>query len=54
MIPPSSTTEISVESVKKENEVETTEQPPSPASTTSQESKVLRERDFLFSPLSLF
>ncbi|XP_054241003.1 SH3 and cysteine-rich domain-containing protein isoform X2 [Indicator indicator] len=37
MIPPSSTTEVSVDSVEKENEVE---QPPSPASTTSQESKL--------------
>lgn len=54
MIPPSSTTEVSVDSVEK-NEVESTEQPPSPASTTSQESKVLRERDGFFSPpLSLF
>ncbi|NXH91927.1 STAC protein, partial [Edolisoma coerulescens] len=40
MIPPSSTTEVSVDSVEKENEVESTEQPPSPASTTSQESKL--------------
>ncbi|NWT89886.1 STAC protein, partial [Lanius ludovicianus] len=40
MIPPSSTTEVSVDSVEKENEVENTEQPPSPASTTSQESKL--------------
>ncbi|RMC05383.1 hypothetical protein DUI87_18573 [Hirundo rustica rustica] len=39
MIPPSSATEVSVDSVEKENEVESTEQPPSPASTTSQESK---------------
>ncbi|NWV55180.1 STAC protein, partial [Daphoenositta chrysoptera] len=40
MIPPSSTAEVSVDSVEKENEVESTEQPPSPASTTSQESKL--------------
>ncbi|NWW68256.1 STAC protein, partial [Ifrita kowaldi] len=40
MIPPSSTTEVSVDSVEKENEVESAEQPPSPASTTSQESKL--------------
>ncbi|NXE32965.1 STAC protein, partial [Ptilorrhoa leucosticta] len=40
MIPPSSTTEVSGDSVEKENEVESTEQPPSPASTTSQESKL--------------
>ncbi|NXB20013.1 STAC protein, partial [Rhagologus leucostigma] len=40
MIPPSSTTEVSVDSMEKENEVESTEQPPSPASTTSQESKL--------------
>ncbi|NXI85070.1 STAC protein, partial [Rhipidura dahli] len=40
MIPPSSTTEVSVDSVEKDNEVESTEQPPSPASTTSQESKL--------------
>lgn len=53
MIPPSSTTEVSVDSVEKENEVESTEQPPSPASTTSQESKVLRERDLFFFPLFL-
>lgn len=47
MIPPSSTTEVSVDSVEKENEVESTEQPPSPASTTSQESKVLKEQDLV-------
>lgn len=47
MIPPSSTTEVSVDGVEKENEVE---QPPSPASTTSQESKVgtQRLRSFFF------
>ncbi|KAJ7404949.1 hypothetical protein BTVI_70652 [Pitangus sulphuratus] len=39
MIPPSSMTEDSVDSGEKENEVESPEQPPSPASTTSQESK---------------
>lgn len=54
MIPPSSTTEVSVDSVEKENEVESTEQPPSPASTTSQESKVHRERDIFFLPFSFF
>ncbi|XP_032915082.1 SH3 and cysteine-rich domain-containing protein isoform X1 [Catharus ustulatus] len=54
MIPPSSTTEVSVESVKKENEVESTEQPPSPASTTSQESKLQKlKRSLSFKTKSL-
>lgn len=49
MIPPSSMTEVSVDSMDKEKEVESTEQPPSPASTNSQESKVLEELDVFFS-----
>lgn len=53
MIPPSSMTEVSVDSVEKENEVESTEQPPSPASTTSQESKVLRSLISFFSCTAL-
>lgn len=54
MIPPSSMTEVSVDSMDKEKEVESTEQPPSPASTTSQESKVLEELDVFFSFLFFF
>ncbi|NXJ84600.1 STAC protein, partial [Trogon melanurus] len=51
MIPPSSTTEVSVDSVEKENEVE---QPPSPASTTSQESKLQKlKRSLSFKTKSL-
>ncbi|KAM6411986.1 SH3 and cysteine-rich domain-containing protein [Pluvialis apricaria] len=54
MIPPSSTTEVSVDSVEKENEVESTEQPPSPASTTSQESKLQKlKRSLSFKTKSL-
>ncbi|NXL12904.1 STAC protein, partial [Setophaga kirtlandii] len=54
MIPPSSTTEVSVDSVEKENEVENTEQPPSPASTTSQESKLQKlKRSLSFKTKSL-
>ncbi|NWH37386.1 STAC protein, partial [Chloropsis hardwickii] len=54
MIPPSSTTEVSMDSVEKENEVETTEQPPSPASTTSQESKLQKlKRSLSFKTKSL-
>ncbi|NXM55456.1 STAC protein, partial [Illadopsis cleaveri] len=54
MIPPSSTTEVSVDSVVKENEVESTEQPPSPASTTSQESKLQKlKRSLSFKTKSL-
>ncbi|XP_053122237.1 SH3 and cysteine-rich domain-containing protein isoform X2 [Hemicordylus capensis] len=40
MIPPSNATEVSVESVEKGNDTENLDQPPSPASTTSQESKL--------------
>ncbi|XP_061852641.1 SH3 and cysteine-rich domain-containing protein [Colius striatus] len=51
MIPPSSTAEVSVDSVEKENEVE---QPPSPASTTSQESKLQKlKRSLSFKTKSL-
>uniref|UniRef100_A0A663DNW4 SH3 and cysteine-rich domain-containing protein n=1 Tax=Aquila chrysaetos chrysaetos TaxID=223781 RepID=A0A663DNW4_AQUCH len=51
MIPPSSTTEVSVDGVEKENEVE---QPPSPASTTSQESKLQKlKRSLSFKTKSL-
>ncbi|NXW44606.1 STAC protein, partial [Nyctiprogne leucopyga] len=54
MIPPSSTAEVSVDSVEKENEVESTEQPPSPASTTSQESKLQKlKRSLSFKTKSL-
>ncbi|NXL36939.1 STAC protein, partial [Glaucidium brasilianum] len=54
MIPPSSTTEVNVDSVEKENEVESTEQPPSPASTTSQESKLQKlKRSLSFKTKSL-
>ncbi|NWV23222.1 STAC protein, partial [Origma solitaria] len=54
MIPPSSTTEVGVDSVEKENEVESTEQPPSPASTTSQESKLQKlKRSLSFKTKSL-
>ncbi|NWY99322.1 STAC protein, partial [Loxia curvirostra] len=54
MIPPSSTTEVSVDSVEKENEVDSTEQPPSPASTTSQESKLQKlKRSLSFKTKSL-
>ncbi|NWT52239.1 STAC protein, partial [Erythrocercus mccallii] len=54
MIPPNSTTEVSVDSVEKENEVESTEQPPSPASTTSQESKLQKlKRSLSFKTKSL-
>ncbi|NWR89801.1 STAC protein, partial [Furnarius figulus] len=54
MIPPSSTTEVSVDSVEKENEVESPEQPPSPASTTSQESKLQKlKRSLSFKTKSL-
>ncbi|NWV79779.1 STAC protein, partial [Dasyornis broadbenti] len=54
MIPPSSTTEVSMDSVEKENEVESTEQPPSPASTTSQESKLQKlKRSLSFKTKSL-
>ncbi|NWR28048.1 STAC protein, partial [Oxyruncus cristatus] len=54
MIPPSSTTEVSVDSGEKENEVESPEQPPSPASTTSQESKLQKlKRSLSFKTKSL-
>ncbi|NXC92702.1 STAC protein, partial [Certhia brachydactyla] len=54
MIPPSSTTEVSLDSVEKENEVESTEQPSSPASTTSQESKLQKlKRSLSFKTKSL-
>uniref|UniRef100_A0A8C6JWV5 SH3 and cysteine-rich domain-containing protein n=1 Tax=Melopsittacus undulatus TaxID=13146 RepID=A0A8C6JWV5_MELUD len=54
MIPPSSTIEVGVDSVEKENEVESTEQPPSPASTTSQESKLQKlKRSLSFKTKSL-
>ncbi|KAM9025373.1 SH3 and cysteine-rich domain-containing protein isoform 3-T3 [Ara ararauna] len=54
MIPPSSMTEVGVDSVEKENEVESTEQPPSPASTTSQESKLQKlKRSLSFKTKSL-
>ncbi|XP_039923687.1 SH3 and cysteine-rich domain-containing protein [Hirundo rustica] len=54
MIPPSSATEVSLDSVEKENEVESTEQPPSPASTTSQESKLQKlKRSLSFKTKSL-
>ncbi|NXG23118.1 STAC protein, partial [Grallaria varia] len=54
MIPPSSTTEVSVDSVEKENEVESPEQPPSPASTTSQETKLQKlKRSLSFKTKSL-
>ncbi|XP_017675551.1 PREDICTED: SH3 and cysteine-rich domain-containing protein [Lepidothrix coronata] len=54
MIPPSSTTEVSMDSVEKENEVESPEQPPSPASTTSQESKLQKlKRSLSFKTKSL-
>ncbi|NXH61982.1 STAC protein, partial [Rhabdornis inornatus] len=54
MIPPSRKTEVSVESGEKENEVESTEQPPSPASTTSQESKLQKlKRSLSFKTKSL-
>ncbi|NWW46223.1 STAC protein, partial [Pedionomus torquatus] len=54
MIPPSSMTEVSVDSVEKESEVESTEQPPSPASTTSQESKLQKlKRSLSFKTKSL-
>uniref|UniRef100_A0A493TMD9 SH3 and cysteine-rich domain-containing protein n=1 Tax=Anas platyrhynchos platyrhynchos TaxID=8840 RepID=A0A493TMD9_ANAPP len=54
MIPPSSMTEVSVDSMDKEKEVESTEQPPSPASTTSQESKLQKlKRSLSFKTKSL-
>ncbi|KYO43275.1 SH3 and cysteine-rich domain-containing protein [Alligator mississippiensis] len=49
-----STTEVSVDSVEKENELENTDQPPSPASTTSQESKLQKlKRSLSFKTKSL-
>ncbi|XP_067416946.1 SH3 and cysteine-rich domain-containing protein [Emydura macquarii macquarii] len=54
MIPPSNTTEVSVDNVEKENELESTDQPPSPASTTSQESKLQKlKRSLSFKTKSL-
>uniref|UniRef100_A0A674KAG3 SH3 domain-containing protein n=1 Tax=Terrapene triunguis TaxID=2587831 RepID=A0A674KAG3_9SAUR len=54
MIPPSNTTEVSVDNVEKENELENTDQPPSPASTTSQESKLQKlKRSLSFKTKSL-
>uniref|UniRef100_A0A8C6YQ17 SH3 and cysteine-rich domain-containing protein n=1 Tax=Nothoprocta perdicaria TaxID=30464 RepID=A0A8C6YQ17_NOTPE len=54
MIPPSSAAEVGVDSVEKEPEAESTEQPPSPASTTSQESKLQKlKRSLSFKTKSL-
>uniref|UniRef100_A0A8C4W1X4 SH3 and cysteine-rich domain-containing protein n=1 Tax=Gopherus evgoodei TaxID=1825980 RepID=A0A8C4W1X4_9SAUR len=54
MIPPSNTSEVSVDNVEKENELENTDQPPSPASTTSQESKLQKlKRSLSFKTKSL-
>ncbi|XP_061442297.1 SH3 and cysteine-rich domain-containing protein [Rhineura floridana] len=54
MIPPSDSTEVSLENVEKENDPECPDQPPSPASTTSQESKLQKlKRSLSFKTKSL-
>ncbi|XP_044311088.1 SH3 and cysteine-rich domain-containing protein [Varanus komodoensis] len=54
MIPPSNATEVSPESVEKEIDTESPDQPPSPASTTSQESKLQKlKRSLSFKTKSL-